>query len=366
MLDQSAARTTGGKTVPSSAIRTTTDPRVAVLLNTNARRVTERVIKSLTHVVPEEDLFLSRSEPDTRRIVQTVLDRRYGTVFCGGGDGTFMSFTNEFFRQLEQRSPYHVQRAPRFGVLKLGTGNGLAALVQASSLKGDKILDDVLRARAGEVPGYRRVDLLRVNGKRAVFSGMGVDGKILNDYIWVKDNLAKGLLKKMMTGGAGYFSAVTMKTIPYFLSNPSNVTTEVFNGRTEAYRVGPDGKPVGAPIAPGALIFRGEVNFAAASTIPFYGYGLKMFPFADQRRGFMHLRLAAVTAPQVVLNLPKLWAGKWFADYIHDFHVADCVVRCSRPMPLQIGGDAEGYHEQVAIDVAPEQVELVDFTGAVN
>src|SRR5437773_1318784 len=55
------------------------EPSVAVLLNLNARKVTDRVVRALSHVVPQGDLFLSRSEIDCRRIAQTVLDRRYHT-----------------------------------------------------------------------------------------------------------------------------------------------------------------------------------------------------------------------------------------------------------------------------------------------
>ena len=51
------------------------EPKVAVLLNANARKVDARVVKSLSHIVPEEDLFLSRSPLDARRITQTVLER---------------------------------------------------------------------------------------------------------------------------------------------------------------------------------------------------------------------------------------------------------------------------------------------------
>ena len=61
---------------------------LAVLLNANARKVDARVVKALSHAVPEQDLFLSRSELDARRIVQSVLERGYPLVFTGGGDGT--------------------------------------------------------------------------------------------------------------------------------------------------------------------------------------------------------------------------------------------------------------------------------------
>src|SRR5207302_1319615 len=79
------------------------EAKVAVLLNANARKVTDRVVRTLSHAVPEGDLYLSKSELDVRRIAQAVLDRRYHTVFLGGGDGTFMSFVNEILNQLDVR-----------------------------------------------------------------------------------------------------------------------------------------------------------------------------------------------------------------------------------------------------------------------
>ncbi|PTL75878.1 diacylglycerol kinase family protein [Vitiosangium sp. GDMCC 1.1324] len=340
--------------------------KVAVLLNANARKVDARVVKSLSHVVPEQDLFLSRSELDCRRIVQTVLERNYPMVFTGGGDGTFQCFVNEVFRQLEPRGRFAGRRAPRFGVLKLGTGNGLATFLNSGG-GSDGILQDVVRARAGEVPGYRRMDLLMVDGHRAPFAGLGVDGKLLNDYIWVKSNLGRGFFKKMMSGPGGYFSAVAFKTVPHYLTNSTWVECEIINGQAgEAYRVGPDGNPVGAPIAPGQTIFKGELMMAAAATMPFYGYGFRMFPFAGERRGMMQLRLGQLQATSILANLPKLWAGRWFPEGLQDFYASEVHVRFAKPMPFQVGGDAAGYREEVKLSVAPESVEVLDFHGAVN
>lgn len=343
------------------------EPKVAVLLNANARKVNARVVRALSHVVPEQDLFISRSELDARRIVQTVLERNYATVFTGGGDGTFMGFVNEVYRQLEGRSRQPGQRPPRFGVLKLGTGNAIAHFTHASDTRNDGMLHDVLRARANEVPGSRHMDLLSVDGQRAPFAGLGVDGKLLNDYIWVKQNLGKGLLKRAMTGGGGYFSAVTFKTVPHYLTNSTLVECEITNGQaSEAYRLGPDGQPVGEPIAPGAQLFRGRLMLAAAATMPFYGYGMRMFPFADKRRGMMQLRLGQVSPASVLVNLPKLWAGRWFPEGILDFHAREVTIRYDRPVPFQVAGDAAGYRDQVTFGIAPEPVELVDFHDAVH
>jgi diacylglycerol kinase family enzyme len=351
--------------VPTTALAV--EPKVAVLLNANARKVDARVVKALSHAVSEEDLFLSRSELDARRIVQSVLERGYPLVFTGGGDGTFMGFINEFLRQTEPRGRFAGRPLPRFGVLKLGTGNALANFVNASSTRGDGILHDVVRARAGDVTGTRSLDLVMVDGQRTPFAGLGVDGKLLNDYIWVKENLGKGLFKRVMTGGGGYFSAVAFKTVPHYLTHSTYVECEVLNGRThEAYRLGPDGSPVGAPVAPGEVLFRGKLMMAGAATMPFYGYGLKMFPFAGQQRGMMHLRLGQVHAASVLANLPKMWEGRWFPEGLHDFYAKDVTIRFAKPMPFQIGGDAAGYREEVKLSVAPESVELMDFHGSVN
>lgn len=341
------------------------EQKVAVLLNANARKVTDKVIRSLSHVVAPEDLFLSRSMIDARRISQTVLERRYTTVFIGGGDGSFMGFVNEILRQLDIRNQYHFQKAPRFGVLKLGTGNAIASCVKASPLRGDRILDDVLRARAGEVPGYRDLELIQVEGRRAQFAGVGVDGKMLNDYVWAKNTLGAGRLR--LPGPAAYFWGIALKTAPHYVAQGAMVEAEVINGKKgPAYRLDRHGKPVGEPIAPGELMFRGKIILASASSIPYFGYDFKAFPFAGQRRGMFQLRLASLKTIEVLTHLPQLWKGTWFPEGIRDWFASDVTIRTNKPVPFQIAGDGEGERDEVRFSMSSEQIELVDFTGAVQ
>lgn len=340
------------------------DQRVAVLLNPNARKVTKKVVRALSHVVPEGDLYLSRSELDARRIAQAVVDAGYRTIFLGGGDGTVACFLNEILNQVALRRRHHPTPTPRFGVLKLGTGNSVASLVKASGVRDDGIVDDVLRARAGEVPGFRAVDLLLIDGRRAPFAGMGLDGRLLNDYVWVKDSLGQGPLARVMSGPGGYFTSVAFKTVPYYLTHATDVECEVINGRGAAFRVGPDGRPVGDAIAPGEVLYSGPLKLAAAGTVPFYGYELKMFPFAGRRRGMMNLRLATVPTTSILANLPSLWKGTWFPDGIKDYYAREVTIRFSADMPLQVAGDAAGYRREVHLEVAPEPIELADFSAA--
>jgi hypothetical protein len=248
------------------------------------------------------------------------------------------------------------------GVLKLGTGNSLANLVGASPLQGDGILDDILRARAGEVPSVRRLDLLSVDGKLAPFAGMGYDAAILNDYVDVTK--AAGSAKPLVSGAPGYFMAVTMKTIPYYLMHRKLVQGEVVcEGR--AMKMGQDGK-VAQIFGKGDVLYRGPLCMISAGTVPCYGFQLKMFPYAGKRRGMMQLRAASVSPSSCVANLPGLWKGTWRAPEIHDFLTDGATVRLERPMPFQISGDAGGWRDQVSFSMAERSVDLVDFTATLN
>jgi diacylglycerol kinase family enzyme len=333
-------------------------PHVAVLLNANARHVGARMVESLTHVVSENDLYVSRSPLEARAIARKVVERGYDTVFCGGGDGTFMTFATELINESQRAH----SKMPRLGVLRLGTGNGLASMVNASPARGDKLLDDVLRARASEVPGYRKLDLVMVNGKRTPFAGLGVDGRVLNDFVWVKAQWGRGVMKRFFSGKAGYFCAGALRTLPHYATHPLFAECTVVNGAYPAYRLDNEGQVI-FEHEPGSILFRGRLMMAAVATIPYYGFDFRMFPFAGKQRRMMQLRLGALSPAEVVTHLPSLWRGEYFpGNRIQDFQISEATVRFDRPMPLQIGGDAEGEREQVTFSMAPEQLELLDFS----
>src|SRR3954468_19475769 len=75
--------------------------RVAVLLNANARSVSESLKRELENFVPPEDLYYSRCFEDARGIARQVLDKGYRTVLTGGGDGTFVGYVNCLFEQAQ-------------------------------------------------------------------------------------------------------------------------------------------------------------------------------------------------------------------------------------------------------------------------
>lgn len=339
--------------------------RVAVLLNANARSVSDSLKRALENFVPAEDLYYSRCFEDARSIARQVLDKGYRTVLTGGGDGTFVGYVNCLFEQARQPGatfeggafklvpiPAHALNLPRFGVLKLGTGNAVADFAGASGRRLG-VVEDILRTRSGEASIARPLHLISHDGKRAPFAGLGIDAALLNDYVSLKDRFGPG--------GFGYFCSIVGKTLPAHLFQRSVPNVEVVNLGGRAQRLGPDGKRLGPDIDQGEILYRGPCKFAAASTVPNFGFGFQAFPFALRAPGRFQLRLTAIGVPRMLVNLRTLWKGGPPPDGIFDFHCDKVLIRFDREMPLQVGGDAEGYRSEVVIEMAERPLDLLDF-----
>jgi diacylglycerol kinase family enzyme len=335
------------------------DARVAVLLNANAKRVSRRVHRALRHVVPDDDLFLSRTVDEARAIARTVIERSYRTVFTGGGDGTFVSFVTEILEFLRNRPA----PLPRFGVLKLGTGNALAGMVGATA--GEGILDDVLRARAGEVPSLRKIHLIEADARFTPFAGIGLDAALLNDYVWTKRRFSRGALRRFGTGGAAYAFAAASRTLPRYLRGRRAAEIEVVNAGGPAALLDASGQPLRV-FDPGEVLFRGPAMMASVSTVPYYGFNFRMFPYAGTVPGKMQLRVSNIGPVRALANLDRIWAGRYRHPEISDFLVDAVRITSERAMPYQVGGDADGFRESIEFRLAEKDVELVDFSRQVH
>lgn len=332
--------------------------RVAVLLNARAKSVNEDVRRALSQVVPPEDLYLSRSHEEAAEIADRVVARRYRTVFTGGGDGTFVGWVNRILESSERRRT----RPPRFGVLALGTGNAVAEMVGATPRRH---AEDLARFVAGQVPGSRRLDLVTCDGRRTPFAGVGVDAAVLNDYIWLKERLAGTPLQPLGLGVTGYGLAAALRSAPRALLERRPSYCEIVNAGRQAWRLDAAGRRTGPAIEKGDLLYAGPCLMAAASTVPYYGLGLKAFPWADRSAGLMQVRVAStIGVATMILNLHRIWSGAFAHEGLLDFHAERVALRFERPMPLQVGGDAEGWRDEVTFGMASAPVELVDFGTA--
>ena len=327
----------------------------AVLLNANAKQVSPRLRDALSGIVPPESLFFSRDVDDAHRIADAVMSRGFDTVFTGGGDGTFVSWVNHILDRAETRAA----PAPRFGVLALGTGNAVAGMVGAS-----RPVDDLRRHLSGEVLPGRRLDLITSEGRRTPFASAGLDAAVLNDYNWLRTRLG-GHAGKLTSGIRGYGLAIALRSAPRQVLQRKPVYCEIVNTGGPAWRLDATGARVGRAVENGELLYAGPCMLAAGGTVPYYGYRLRAFPFAGQRAGTFQVRVfARIPVPALVLGARRIFSGDFHHPGLLDFEAQRVEMSFDRPVPYQIGGDAEGMREKVTLGVATRSVEVLDFSGA--
>lgn len=324
---------------------------IAVLLNANAKQVCPRVRADLSGLLPAENLFLSRDASEAGRIADTVMSRGFGTVFTGGGDGTFVSWVNH----LLDRAEFRPSSLPRFGVLALGTGNAVAEMVGAG-----RPVEDLRRCLRGEAPPARRLDLVTCNGRRTPFAGVGIDAAVLNDYNWLRRRLGS----RLASGIKGYGLAIALRSAPRETFRRATYCEIVNTGR-HAWRLDASGQRIGRPVERGELLYAGPCMLAAGSTVPYYGFGLRAFPFAGRRPGFLHLRVATrIPLASLLLRVPSIFSGEFSHPGLLDFEAEGVAMSFDREVPIQVGGDAEGLRTEVTLGIAPRGVELLDFSSA--
>jgi len=329
--------------------------RVAVVVNGRAKNVTAEVISTLDRILEGSDLFVSRRLEDARDIARTLVVRGYDTVLTGGGDGTFTVMVTEVVREARRRNA----ALPRFGLLKLGTGNALAWVVGARDIEGGELGADI--RRLSEEAGSRPVRLIETEGVISPFCGFGADARMLADYGRVKSSFGATPLKRFGAGLPGYALAAFTRTLPKIAFSRMTRCRAVNQGG-EAYRIGPQGSPSGRPIPMGEVLYDGPMRLCALSTIPYYGYGFRMFPYSEDRPNRMQLRITTISPPEFVRHLREIWDGTYEnPKVLFDYWVEGVSLEFDPPAPFQIGGDARGDRERVTVKLCETPVDLVDF-----
>lgn len=341
--------------VPPASETVGVPPRVAVVVNGRAKSVNEEVISTLDRIMAGGDLFVSKSLSDARDIARLIISRGYHTVLTGGGDGTFTVMVTEVIKEARrQQAPF-----PRFGLLKLGTGNALAWVVGASSKGIGDLRADIDRLMTDA--GSRPIHLVEVEGQIAPFCGVGFDACLLSDYAKTREMLGKTPLGSAATGFLSYAVAAAFRTVPRAVLGPMP-HVRVINAGSEAYRVGPRGSRVGTPFAKGDTIYEGPARLAALSTIPYYGFGFRVFPYANERPDRMNLRITTMTVGPFLRNVQSIWRGEYeSSEHLFDFLVDAVELEMDPPTPLQVGGDLIGERSTVHAALTTEPIRLVDF-----
>lgn len=117
------------------------------------------------------------------------------------------------------------------------------------------------------------------------------------------------------------------------------------------------------PLPGAGQLYEGPISVGAASTVPEWGYGLRAFPHARLKPGFINVRVYEGRVAEALRNAAKLWRGLE-VEGLYDWFATAVRMRFSRPMPFQIGGDPMGERTEIVLRAAHETVHVVDWRSA--
>ena len=98
------------------------------------------------------------------------------------------------------------------------------------------------------------------------------------------------------------------RAVPHHLVKPE-IHVRIVNEGGPAIRLGQEGRPIGAPIEPGEVIYAGPARLLAFSTIPYWGWGARIFPYAEERDDRFNLRVVNFGSIAAVANVRDIWRG---------------------------------------------------------
>jgi diacylglycerol kinase family enzyme len=320
--------------------------RVAAIVNAHARGLATKLRARLEQTLPANVRFTA-SLDEARTSIRAEIRRGVDLLVLGGGDGTVvMGLT-----LIGEACRAYGKREPAIAVLRLGSGNAIADTVSAS----DDVVDDLARLSRGA--GTRRtLPMLEVLGIRAPFVGMGIDAQLLEDQATVGRVVDRLPGARFVGGGARYALSVALRSVPRFAlgTRPNAIVTNLGTA-TAMTKSGP-----GRSLPRGAELWRGQCTLVAGATIPYFGFGLKMFAFADERKDAFHLRCGDAGLFEIMINTPAAFRGEYFSDHVTDFICDRVSIQLDRESPIEAGGELLGRrsHVELALGDAIDVVAL--------
>ncbi len=319
-------------------------------MNANARRLGSRMRDKLERALPGGVRFTG-SLDEARTTIRAEIRRGADLIVLGGGDGTVvMGLT-----LIGEACRAGGRREPAIAILRLGSGNAIADATGAS----EDVVEDLARVSRGG--GTRReMPLLSVLGVRAPFVGMGVDALLLEDHAAVDRVVERvPVARRLMGGATRYALAVALRSVPRFAAGarPRAAVTNLGAPAVEMRRTGPTGREEGA----GERLWEGTCTLVAGATIPFFGFGLKMFAFAGARRDRFHLRCGDAGLFEIMRSTPAAFRGEYFSDHVTDFLCERVRIDLDRETAIEAGGELLGRRDHVELAMsAPITVVALD------
>ena len=316
--------------------------RAVAIVNGNARRLGGRLRRKLESALPGGVRFTG-SLAEARATIRAEVRRGVDLVVLGGGDGTVvmgLTLLGEACRGAGCAEP-------EISVLRLGSGNAIADTLGAT---GDPAAD-LERLARGE-GRRRRMPLIEVVGVRAPFVGVGVDALLLEDQQAVARVVDRVPGARRLLGGASrYALSVALRSVPRFAAGerPQATVTNLGSAAIEMTRTGPTGRLEPA----GQVLWKGACTLVAGATIPFLGFGLKMFAFAGARDGRFQLRCGDAGLFEILRSTPAAFRGEYFSEHVRDFLCDRVRIDLDRDTFVEAGGELLGRRRHVELALSP-------------
>ncbi|MDB4956730.1 MAG: dgkA [Myxococcales bacterium] len=315
--------------------------RAVAIVNGNARRLGRRLRSELERALPGGVRFTGSLE-EARTTIRAEIRRGVDMIVLGGGDGTVvMGLT-----LVAEACRGHGRPEPAIGILRLGSGNAIADTVGAT----DDAAGDL--GNLGRGAGtWRRVPMLEVLGVRAPFVGMGVDALLLEDQQAVGRLVDRVPVARRLIGSTTrYALSVALRSLPRFATGtrPHAIVTNLGAPAIEMGRAGPTGREQPA----GQQIWTGACTLVAGATIPFFGFGLKMFAFANTRTGKFHLRCGDAGLFEIMRNTPAAFRGEYFSDHVTDYLCERVAIELDQESAIEAGGELLGRRRYVELAIS--------------
>lgn len=322
-----------------------------ILVNANAKRGGRRIAVQIARALPSASVRLTRSIEEVEGWLRTVIGSGAPVrcILSAGGDGSAVTLLNALDRIVPRGD-----RFPPVGALPLGTGNAWAHAL------GARKLDACVRALArhdGPVP-TRRYSLLTCDGVLTFFGGCGWDAQVLDDY---RQQVEQSPSRRVAKSVWGYVSAMLLRTVPKsLLHGRPHVIVE--NLGDEVYTMDAGGRIRRVEGAKrGTILYEGMASVAGAATCPEFGYGFRAYPFAERLLDRLNVRVYDQKTLNAVISIPKLWRGEHPMPGMHDWFATEVRMTFSRPVPLQIGGEALGSRQTVEFKQSDRRVDALDW-----
>jgi diacylglycerol kinase family enzyme len=312
--------------------------RAVAIVNRNARRLGGRLRGRLERALPGGVRF-TESLDEARAAIRREIRRGVDLVVLGGGDGTVvmgLTLIGEACRGAGRPEP-------AIGILRLGSGNAIADTIGA----GDDVIGDL-----GQIVGgagvWRQIPMIEVLGVRAPFVGTGVDALLLEDHEVVERVVDRVPVARRLIGASTrYALSVALRSVPRFAAGARPNARVVNLGATaiEMRRSGPTGRREPA----GQVLWQGSCTLVAGATIPFFGFGLRMFAFASLRPGAFHLRCGDSGLFEILRSAPAAFRGEYFSEHVRDFLCDRVGIELDRETAIEAGGELLGRRRHVEL-----------------